>query len=71
MSQDPVKEAIIRLKNARKELEQLRSHEDDESRTYHALAMGVLDNAIQWLTTGKVLTRKGLHSAILASLSGD
>jgi len=63
-----VDDAVVRLKNARLELELLREHENDTARTFHALGLGVIENAISYLNSGKIYTRRGLHTAILFAL---
>lgn len=70
MKKDPEtiarEEALTRLKNARAEV---KNHFDligpCNEKTYLALAVGVLDHAIEYVRDGRILSRRGLYSALM------
>lgn len=60
-------QATVVLMNSRLELDGLRDHAPNgNARTRLSLAIGVLDEAINYLMTGKTRSKHGLFTALLA-----
>lgn len=61
-------QTTITLMNARTELDGLRDHAPTGTvRTRLSLAIGVLDEAINYLMTGKTKSKHGLYTALLTA----